>query len=90
MEAVTAPADERIRVLQEQVLELKQRKGAFIVAHNYQLPEVQEIADVVGDSLALAQAIVRTEAELVVFCGVHFMRRQQQSWRRRSESCCRI
>jgi quinolinate synthase len=73
MEAVTAPADERIRVLQEQVLELKQRKGAFIVAHNYQLPEVQEIADVVGDSLALAQAIVRTEAELVVFCGVHFM-----------------
>lgn len=55
------------------ITELKHRKGALILAHNYQLPEVQQIADVVGDSLALAQAAARSSAELIVFCGVHFM-----------------
>jgi quinolinate synthase len=53
--------------------EWKVRRNALILAHNYQVPEVQEVADVVGDSLALARAAARTEADVIVFCGVHFM-----------------
>ncbi|MCS6965803.1 MAG: quinolinate synthase NadA [Candidatus Kapabacteria bacterium] len=59
--------------LQENITKLKQAKGALILAHNYQLPEVQQVADVVGDSLALARAAAESSAELVIFCGVHFM-----------------
>lgn len=57
----------------EQIEELKRRKNAVILAHNYQLPEVQDIADYVGDSLALSRQAAATEAEVVVFCGVRFM-----------------
>ncbi len=59
--------------LQAAIRELKREKNALILAHNYQVPEVQDVADVVGDSLALAQAAARSQAELIVFCGVHFM-----------------
>jgi quinolinate synthase len=52
---------------------LKKRKNAVILAHNYQIPEIQEIADVLGDSLELARASTKLEADLVVFCGVDFM-----------------
>ena len=62
-----------IRALQEEVLHWKQKKGALILAHNYQVPEVQEVADFVGDSLALAARAREAEADLIVFCGVHFM-----------------
>lgn len=57
----------------EQIQELKHKKNATIVAHNYQIEDVQKIADIVGDSLALSKYCATSDAETVVFCGVHFM-----------------
>jgi quinolinate synthase len=59
--------------LAAQINELKKKRNAVILAHNYQLPEVQDIADYRGDSLELSRAAARTEAEVIVFCGVYFM-----------------
>jgi quinolinate synthase len=52
---------------------LRQERRAFILAHNYQAPEVQDIADFVGDSLAMARAAARAQADVILVCGVHFM-----------------
>ena len=57
----------------QQILELKKKRNAIILAHYYQVDEVQEIADFIGDSLALAQEAEKTKADVIVFAGVHFM-----------------
>jgi len=62
-----------ISELQSEVRELARARDAVILAHNYQLPEVQDVADFVGDSLALSQQAARTEHDVIAFCGVHFM-----------------
>jgi quinolinate synthase len=62
-----------VTALQKKILELKRKKKAIILAHNYQVPEVQEVADFVGDSLGLSRQAAQTDASLIVFCGVHFM-----------------
>jgi quinolinate synthase len=64
---------ENIPALQEEVRELVRERDAVILAHNYQLPEIQDIADYVGDSLGLSQEAARAGAGTIVFCGVHFM-----------------
>src|ERR1700738_1255722 len=59
--------------LSREIREMAEARKAVILAHNYQVPEVQDVADYVGDSLGLSQQAARTAADVIVFCGVHFM-----------------
>src|ERR1041384_4869413 len=59
--------------LQDSIKRLARERNAVILAHNYERAEVQDVADFVGDSLGLSREAAKTEAETIVFCGVHFM-----------------
>ena len=77
MTAAAAPLNSSnsagISVLQDEIKRIAKSRNAVILAHNYERPEVQDVADFVGDSLGLSREAAKTSAEVIVFCGVHFM-----------------
>ena len=70
-QAELTPAE--IEEMSAEVRELAKQRDAIILAHNYELPELQDLADYVGDSLGLSRAAAATDSSVIAFCGVHFM-----------------
>ena len=70
---VDTVSPEDVQVLQARIRALAADRGAVILAHNYERPEIQDVADFVGDSLGLSREAAKTDAQTIVFCGVHFM-----------------
>src|SRR5438876_11391633 len=71
---VAPPKTEKLYAeLQEEIKQLARARNAVIIAHNYERPEVQDVAHFVGDSLGLSREAAKTDADTIVFCGVHFM-----------------
>src|SRR6056300_94708 len=68
-----ADAPTSLNAEQEEIIRLKKEQNAVLLCHNYQIEPIQKIADYVGDSLGLARQAAQTDAETIVFCGVHFM-----------------
>ena len=62
-----------MQILQEKIIKLKEEKGAVLLVHNYQIPQIQDIADFSGDSLELAKQSKKVKEKIIVFCGVRFM-----------------
>ncbi|HEX3510080.1 MAG TPA: quinolinate synthase NadA [Solirubrobacteraceae bacterium] len=72
-QAAQSPSPASVAELKDEVRALAAERGAVILAHNYQVPEVQDVADYVGDSLGLSRAAAGADGDVIVFCGVHFM-----------------
>src|ERR1700736_5842294 len=70
---IARPTEELIAELQREIKRAARERNAVIIAHNYERPEVQDVADFVGDSLGLSREAAKTKADVIVFCGVHFM-----------------
>ena len=68
-----APSPAEVEHLSAEIRELAATRNAVILAHNYQAPEIQDVADYLGDSLGVSRQAASTDAETIVFCGVHFM-----------------
>src|SRR5213593_3362038 len=73
MAATSVSRQTQIEELQAEIKELARTRNAVLLAHNYERPEVQDVADFVGDSLGLSREAAKTKADVIVFCGVHFM-----------------
>ena len=82
----TAPIDPSLDLFDE-IERLKKERNAVIMAHYYQEPDIQDIADVLGDSLLLAREAQKGDADVIVLCGVHFMAETARSSIQRRQSC---